>query len=135
MCPTYLATGEPPGWRDHVTTLQATNEELTRNVAEEALRNFATWWMDLTFTGWFKDAGMWERMAQLKDVRLDIVPRRIDDNRGPGKTDDGQQQHNHADFQIDASCLRTLADLVRGLSRRNHDDWPASTSLLSATVA
>ncbi len=63
---TYLATGEPPGWRDHVTTLRATNEELTRNVAEEALRNFATWWMDLTFTGWFKDPGMWERMAQLK---------------------------------------------------------------------
>jgi len=52
-----------------------------------------------------------------------------------GKTDDGQQQHNHADLQIDASRLPVLADLVRGLSRRIHDGWPASTSLLSATVA
>ncbi len=56
---TYLATGTPPGYREHVTTLEATNAELTRNVAEEATRNFATWWMDLTFTGWFNDPAMW----------------------------------------------------------------------------
>ena len=62
---TYLATGNPPGSRDHVTSLEDTNAELTRNVAQEALRNFATWWMDLTQTGWFKDAGMWKRMAEL----------------------------------------------------------------------
>jgi hypothetical protein len=63
---TYLATGTPPGSRDHVTTLEATNAELTRNVSEEALRNFATWWMDLGATGWFRDRGMWERMTRLK---------------------------------------------------------------------
>ena len=62
---TYLATGTPPGSRDHVTSLEETNAELTRNVAQEAVRNFATWWMDLTQTGWFKDAGMWRRMADL----------------------------------------------------------------------
>jgi hypothetical protein len=62
---TYLATGTPPGSRDHVTTLAETNEELTRNVAEEAMRNFATWWMDLTFTGWFNDPGMWQQMKKL----------------------------------------------------------------------
>jgi len=62
---TYLATGTPPGSRDHVTTLEATNAELTRNVAEEALRNFATWWMDLTFTGWFRDRRMWLQMKKL----------------------------------------------------------------------
>lgn len=62
---TYLATGTPPGSRDHVTTLEATNAELTRNVAEEALRNFATWWMDLTSTGWFRDRGMWQQMSKL----------------------------------------------------------------------
>ena len=65
---TYLATGTPPGSRDHVTTLEATNEELTRNVAEEAMRNFGTWWMDLTATGWFKDAAMWHRMAELRPL-------------------------------------------------------------------
>ncbi len=62
---TYLATGTPPGFQDHVNTLEATNAELTRNVAQESLRNFATWWMDLTQTGWFKDAAMWEQMKKL----------------------------------------------------------------------
>jgi len=65
---TYLATGTPPGSRDHVTTIEATNEELTRNVAQEAMRNFGTWWMDLTATGWFKDAAMWHRMAELRPL-------------------------------------------------------------------
>jgi beta-galactosidase len=32
---TYLATGTQPGCRDHVTTLAETNQELTRNVAQE----------------------------------------------------------------------------------------------------
>jgi hypothetical protein len=70
---TYLATGTPPGSRDHVNTLAETNAELTRNVAEEALRNFATWWMDLTFTGWFRDRAMWaemKRLAVLDDALL-----------------------------------------------------------------
>ncbi|MDR3406105.1 MAG: beta-galactosidase [Chthoniobacter sp.] len=61
---TYLATGTPPGYRDHVTTLEETNAELTRNVAQEALRNFATWWMDLGCTGWFRDPGMWAQMKK-----------------------------------------------------------------------
>lgn len=65
---TYLATGTPPGFRDHVATLEATNAELTRNVAQEALRNFGTWWMDLTATGWFNDPAMWRRMTQLRTL-------------------------------------------------------------------
>jgi len=63
---TYLATGTPPGSREHVDTLEDTNKELVRNVAQEALRNFGTWWMDLGATGWFNDAGMWAEMARLK---------------------------------------------------------------------
>lgn len=62
---TYLATGKQPGWDQHVATLAETNEELTRNVAQEALRNFATWWMDLGATGWFNDPGMWAEMKRL----------------------------------------------------------------------
>lgn len=62
---TYLASGDPPGSRDHVTTLEATNHELARNVAQEALRNFATWWMDLGSSGWFNDPGMWALMKRL----------------------------------------------------------------------
>ena len=63
---TYIATGNPPGYLEHVSSLADTNGELTRNVAQEALRNFATWWMDLTQTGWFNDPGMWAQMARLK---------------------------------------------------------------------
>jgi len=63
---TYLATGTPPGWKEHVNTLADTNAELTRNVAQEALRNFGTWWMDLGASGWFNDAGMWAEMQRLQ---------------------------------------------------------------------
>jgi hypothetical protein len=63
---TYLSTGDCPGWMERVKTLEETNAQLVRNVAEEALRNFGTWWMDLTATGWFNDPGMWQEMARLK---------------------------------------------------------------------
>ncbi len=63
---TYLAAGTPPGARDHVDTLEATNAQLVRNVAQEALRNFGTWWMDLGASGWFDDPGMWREMIRLK---------------------------------------------------------------------
>ncbi len=63
---TYLATGSQPGWMQHVTTLEDTNKQLVRNVAQEALRNFGTWWMDLGSSGWFNDAGMWAEMVRLK---------------------------------------------------------------------
>ena len=62
---TYLATGTPPGARDHVDTLEATNAQLVRNVAQESLRNFGTWWMDLGASGWFNDPGMWREMVRL----------------------------------------------------------------------
>lgn len=62
---TYLATGDPPGSADHVTTIEDTNSELTRNVAQESLRNFGTWWMDLTSTGWFNDPAMWAQITRL----------------------------------------------------------------------
>ncbi len=63
---TYLASGSPPGSQDHVSTLEETNAELTRNVAQEAIRNFGTWWMDLGATGWFDDAGMWSQLKKLE---------------------------------------------------------------------
>lgn len=55
--------------------------------------------------------------------------------RESGKSGDGQQQHHHTELQIDASRLRPLADLVRGLSRRNHGGSPAFTFLLSVSLA
>lgn len=63
---TYLGTGNAPGWYDAVDTLEDTNKELVRNVAQEALRNFGTWWMDLGATGWFNDPAMWAEMKRLR---------------------------------------------------------------------
>jgi len=65
---TYLASGTPPGSRDHVATLAETNAELTRNLAQAALRNFGTWWMDLGASGWFNDPGMWAQMRQFQQL-------------------------------------------------------------------
>jgi len=66
---TFLAKGDQPGSADHVTTLEATNAELARNLAQEACRNFGTWWMDLGSTGWFNDPRLWTVMEQMD--RLD----------------------------------------------------------------
>lgn len=65
---TYLATEPFPGHEKHVTTLEATNQQLVRNVAQESLRNFGTWWMDLGSSGWFDDAGMWKEMRRLEGL-------------------------------------------------------------------
>lgn len=65
---TFLATGTQPGWRQHVATIEETNQELARNVAQEALRNFGTWWMDLGSTGWFNDRRMWAELSRLRPL-------------------------------------------------------------------
>jgi len=62
---TYLGTGTAPGWQDAVDTLEKTNQELVRNTAQCALRNFGTWWMDLGATGWFNDPALWAQMKRL----------------------------------------------------------------------
>ena len=63
---TYLATESFPGVDKHVTTLDNTNAQLIRNVAQESLRNLGTWWMDLGASGWFDDPAMWEQMKRLE---------------------------------------------------------------------
>lgn len=70
---TYLATGTPPGAAQHVDTLEESNAELVRNTAQEALRNFATWWMDLGSSGWFNDPGMWEQMKRLRPLDEELL--------------------------------------------------------------
>ncbi len=65
---TYLGSGEFPGKYDGAKNLAETQTLLVRNVAQEATRNFATWWMDLGMTGWFNDQRMWDEMEQLAAV-------------------------------------------------------------------
>lgn len=65
---TFLATGTQPGWQEHAPSLEATNHELLRNLAQESFRNFGTWWMDLGATGWFDHPGMWAVMEKMRAV-------------------------------------------------------------------
>jgi beta-galactosidase len=74
---TYLATGDPPGSQDHVGTIEDTNQELVRNVAQESCRNFATWWMDLLATGWFNDHRMWTEMTRMAPVEQEFLEKPV----------------------------------------------------------
>jgi len=65
---THLGSGAFPGQFDGGKDLAETLALLRRNVAAEATRNFATWWMDLGMTGWFNDPRMWEEMKRLEAV-------------------------------------------------------------------
>lgn len=65
---TYLGSGEFPGKYDGAKDIAETQTMLLRNVAQEATRNFATWWMDLGMTGWFNDTRMWDEMKRLAPV-------------------------------------------------------------------
>lgn len=66
---TYLATGSTfPGAQAGADTFEDTIKMLTRNVGQEATRNFSTWWMDLGATGWFNDPRLWDLMRRLESV-------------------------------------------------------------------
>jgi len=65
---TYLSADSQPAALCRAKTLEETNAVLVRNVAQCALRNFGTWWMDLNFrrhAGWFNDPAMWSEMKRL----------------------------------------------------------------------
>lgn len=57
-----------PGWRDGGESCETTLRLLTRNTAQCACRNFATWWMDLGTSGWFNDQRLWDRMKQFEKI-------------------------------------------------------------------
>ncbi|MBI2299013.1 MAG: beta-galactosidase, partial [Armatimonadetes bacterium] len=52
--------------------LKQTQQVMLRNTAQEALRGFGSWWMDLPAQGWFNDARIWEELVRLHptDVRM-----------------------------------------------------------------
>lgn len=62
---TYLAKERTfPGWDSGADTRENTLGILRRNLAQNACRNHATWWMDLPGTGWFDDPTLWEEMRK-----------------------------------------------------------------------
>lgn len=66
---TYLAAGnQAPGWENGSETPKGTRNLLLRNVAESAVRNFGTWWMDLGGSGWFDSPEIWNIMEELRGM-------------------------------------------------------------------
>ena len=63
---TCLAQGTPPGHDAGLSNVEDTRAALRRNVSIEALRNYATWWMDLGAVGWFDDVRFWDEMRGLR---------------------------------------------------------------------
>lgn len=102
---TLLATEEPPGWKDHVSTIEETNHELVRNVAQASLRNFGTWWMDLCASGWFNDERMWAEMERLKPL-------------------DDAMLRNPAPFRPDIALVVDERAMLRVSADAHHVTWP-----------
>jgi hypothetical protein len=63
---TYLALSERDRALNAAKNIEETNQLMVRDTAQCALRNFATWWMDLAAVGWFDDPRIWAQMARLK---------------------------------------------------------------------
>jgi hypothetical protein len=65
---THLSSGQFPGWREKARTQWESITQLQRNVAQDALRNQVSWWMDLGATGWFNDPALWQEMRRLEAI-------------------------------------------------------------------
>jgi len=72
---TYLAgkEGSYPGIEKTLTTRKDTIQVLRRNLAQETLRNFGAWWMDLGGSGWFHDEKLWRQMELFEPVERDFL--------------------------------------------------------------
>jgi hypothetical protein len=55
--------------------LEQTQQVMLRNTAQEALRGFGSWWMDLPAQGWFNDARIWDMMVKLQPVDAAMAQR------------------------------------------------------------
>ena len=63
---TYLAgKGNYPGSEGGLDTQEKTVKVLQRNLAQQLIRNFANWYMDLGGAGWFADKKFWDEMAKV----------------------------------------------------------------------
>jgi hypothetical protein len=51
-----------------LVNLEQTQQVMLRNTAQEALRGFGSWWMDLPGAGWFADPAIWTVMRRLQPV-------------------------------------------------------------------
>ncbi|HSV74036.1 MAG TPA: beta-galactosidase [Chthonomonadales bacterium] len=72
---THLSPEDDPHSRN--ATLDQTRNVLARNMANEATRNMASWWMDLGMVGWFDDPDLWRLMRRLEPLDRPFLERAI----------------------------------------------------------
>ncbi len=96
---TYLTTGPDALTYEGARDLAETKNILLRNVAQEAPRNFATWWMDLGATGWFNDPRLWDELR-----RLEPVDRVFLENRFPYQPEVAAVIDEHSMLETSASA-------------------------------
>ena len=73
---TYLApdSGSPPYVLDKMQKTAADSVKvLERNMAQQIVRNNASWWMDLFGCGWFLDAEFWKLFDVFKNAELEMI--------------------------------------------------------------
>jgi len=73
---TWLApeSGSPPYGLDLLqTNREISKKVLRRNMAQEALKNVGSWWMDLFGCGWYLDRDLWGVMDEFKGVEEDFI--------------------------------------------------------------
>ncbi len=58
-----------------LVNLEQTQQVMLRDTAQEALRGFGSWWMDLPGEGWFNDARIWQEMVRLRPVDTAMLHR------------------------------------------------------------
>lgn len=58
-----------------LVNLEQTQQVMLRNTAQEAIRGFGSWWMDLPAQGWFNDARIWEMQVKLAPVDAALAQR------------------------------------------------------------
>lgn len=73
---TWLApkSGSPPYVLDPLQKSRAESVKvMQRNMANQTLRNIASWWMDLFGCGWFNDPEIWREMKDARAAELDML--------------------------------------------------------------
>ncbi|MBS1370408.1 MAG: hypothetical protein HPZ91_10680 [Lentisphaeria bacterium] len=62
-----------PGFSEGAKTPEESRFLLRRNLAVETLRNFGTWWMDLSGQGAFDSPALWEEMKRMAPVEKALL--------------------------------------------------------------
>ena len=56
-----------------IQTLEEAQKVLGRDMAQQIIRNFGCWWMDLAGMGWYDDPQLWKTMQDFDKIEKDMI--------------------------------------------------------------